>query len=565
MKKLLSALLVLLLAVFFSVQSYGQSSPSRPSDLDILDRERASRPPDPRSQPIISVREDETGIPVFDESLRFTLSEIVVEGATVFTQEELLSPYRQLIGQMVSFNEMLEIAEEMSIKYRDAGYVLSKVVLPAQRVDSVISSVKLVALEGYIESMTWVGEDKLVKKASAWFDGHERKLLEQRPLRHSDFERAVTLLSDAKACSVSTTFNPGVNPSGSILVIEISAKPVEGSLTLNSSGTSSAGPWMAGFNLGFYTFPLFGSSTSLSFNQTTDIEEYFNVYFAHTYQWASGWWVTASYSYSASQKPDNEFSRLFEQSNKSNSLSFGLGYSVIRSRERNLSLEMTYNQRDGTDYMFDTVNTKDRLRSLTWNLNYDFADDGGGVTQLIPSFVQGLNLFNATDRDPESSGPLAPASYSKGLLYVSHGRPLFGPLSFFVSAQLQLSGTILPNYEEFSLGGGIYGRGYDSGVLSSDNGLAGSLELRMHKPLSESAYLQPFAFVDWGTVWTNGNIDGVDPHSELSSLGLGFRLSGSSELLFPSNFNLTAYMGKPLQTINGKSSPRYILMASAGF
>ena len=561
----LLALAVLALLPALALAQPPPVPPVGPSDLDIIDRELANRPPEPRSLPPLAVTEDEAGATVFDGSLTFTLAGLEISGATVFTPEELLAPYRDLIGTTVSFADVVRIRDELTVRYREAGYLLSKVALPAQRLDPAFPVVRLLALEGYIEAVEWSGDPLLAPRAEAWFSGQQSRLLAQRPLRYDDFERAVTLMADVHGCEVSTRFSPGTQPSGSILHVEVTFRRIDGSLSLNNASNPSSGPWMAGLTLNLSNMPLFGSQLELSYNQAVETKEYLSFRLTHTHRFASGWWTTVSAGFSESLEPDSEFARTFEQNNRSRSLSLGAGYNAIRGRRTNLSLELGYAQRDAEDFLLGDRYTTDHLRSLSFTANFDFSDEGGGVTQIIPSVVQGLDLFSATDRNPDSSAPLAPASFSKATLYLSHGRPLFGGLGVHLSAQLQLAGTTLPSYEEFSLGGGGFGKGYRSGALSSDNGFGAAFELRYTASPSPAVSIQPYAFVDGGAVWTSGRIDGVDPHEELSSAGVGLRLMGRPNVLFPRTMSLNAFVGKPLKTVNRESSPRWILMANVTF
>ena len=89
----------------------------------------------------------------------------------------------------------------------------------------------------------------------------------------------------------------------------------------------------------------------------------------------------------------------------------------------------------------------------------------------------------------------------------------------------QWSADPLLSYEEFSLGGETYGRGYDYGEISGEHGAAFSGELRYGSNLNWrwlSEY-QLYGFYDVGAVWneTSGDKYTMD---HLSSAGTGFRL-----------------------------------------
>jgi hemolysin activation/secretion protein len=313
----------------------------------------------------------------------------------------------------------------------------------------------------------------------------------------------------------------------------------------------------AGFSLN--SWPFIGGKTFASYNQGSDVKEYYNVAFGQNFQWSNGLSGSASFAYSESQKPDTEFARLFDHTTKSRTFSFGLNYQILRSRSQNLSLGLTYNHRDSEADLLGEPFTRDRLRSVTFDANFDFADVFGGVTQILPSLTQGLKAMRATDQDPDSSSPLARADYFKANLYVTRNQQLPWGISLFLAGEFQTAGTVLPSYEQFSLGGQQFGRGYESGAIESDNGVAGSLELRWTTYFLEKVTFQPYLFVDGGTVWTKGNIDGVDRHDQLSSAGLGFRIWGKLESGPVSGFNLNFFVGKPLITVDQNSSARYVI------
>jgi hemolysin activation/secretion protein len=78
----------------------------------------------------------------------------------------------------------------------------------------------------------------------------------------------------------------------------------------------------------------------------------------------------------------------------------------------------------------------------------------------------------------------------------------------------------LLSLEQFSLGGIDTVRGYRENQLVTDNGVFGSIELRL--PLtSDPNTLQIAPFFDIGTTWNNQGLN-PDP-STLASLGLGLR------------------------------------------
>ncbi|WP_246119821.1 ShlB/FhaC/HecB family hemolysin secretion/activation protein [Azospirillum baldaniorum] len=88
-------------------------------------------------------------------------------------------------------------------------------------------------------------------------------------------------------------------------------------------------------------------------------------------------------------------------------------------------------------------------------------------------------------------------------------------------------GTPLLASEQIALGGPSYGRAFDEGEISGDNGWAGSLELRYTPVLPDNAFAQAvqiYGFVDGGEVWNRSSLE-QNSRNSLVSVGGGVRAS----------------------------------------
>ncbi|GHU18542.1 hypothetical protein FACS189475_04200 [Betaproteobacteria bacterium] len=500
-------------------------------------------------------------------SLRFILGALQVEGATVFSAAELTAPYQGFYGAESSFQRISGIADELTRKYRDAGYLLSRVILPAQgQLDPRNARIRLVALEGYISAIEYQGEAELVDRFKSYWTRVEQKLLALRPLKHSDFERELLLLQDLPGLIVSSRFKEADVPGGSVLVLELTHKPLDLSANWGNTGTQSAGHGIATLTASLNALPFIGSKTTLSYSQANDRREYYSTQIAHSQQFANGLIASASYAYSNSPDPDSDFARLFDYETQSKTFTAGVSYPFIRSRDTNLSAGLSYEHRNSESRLIGERYTTDRLRNLIFNINFDFSDEWGGTTQIIPSLTRGLNWSDATDRDPNASTPIAPAVFTKGNLYLSRNQSLPHNLSLFVAAEAQYTDSPLSSYNRFSLGGNQFGRGYDPGIIENDHGLAASLEGRWNGTLSNMS-IQPFLFIDWGKTWADKRMNGSLQKEYLASAGLGARLTGKLPGTTPLRFSLTAFVGKPLRAVSDAhtSDERYMLQGVLSF
>ncbi len=533
---------------------------SAANGLDILDRQRDQTPPSPRSQPKIRITEDEE-LSDMDAGAQFVLRSLRIDGSTVFSPEELLKPYKSFEGQKIALARLYSMAAELTRKYRDAGYLLSRVIIPEQQVVQAGADIRLLVVEGFIESIQYTGDSRILERFKSYFAPAEKRLIGKKPLKHSVFERYMLLMQDVPGIKIASRFQKGTIPGASILVLDVQGDFVEGSLGWGNTGTDASGPGIASASLGINTLPVIGAKTTLSYSQANEHQEYWSLQIAESYQMWNGLTFNASYAYSDSPEMDTEFAELFDYTTKSNTFNVGVSYPFIRSRDLNLSMGLNYEHRNSDSYVYDERFTKDRLRTISANANFDFSDVLGGVTQIIPTVYRGLKVFDATDKDFNASNSLAPAEFWKFGIYASRDQQLPYKFSFFTAAEAQFSDKSLASYNKFFLGGSRFGRGYEPGIIEGDNGFAVSAEPRWTHYLTDKAALQLFAFIDWGTVWTNKSVWGVPDTQDASSVGGGVRLWGHlGDELLP-DFNISAFVGQPLERAGDDDgdSPRFVV------
>jgi hemolysin activation/secretion protein len=573
--KSLSHLLRFALPAALAFTVSGMSLSAVATDLDIIDKQHHEIPPPPKSGPALEIVSDaSTGVP--DDSQRFILGGLSVEGATVFTEVELTAPYEALRGQEISFAQLTGIAGEMTRQYREAGYLLSRVVVPAGRWDAQDARIRLVALEGFLDAVRYEGDAALAGPFESYWNAVKARLLSLRPLKHADFERELLLLQDLPGLEVASRFEEAGSEAGgeagaSTLILTLTRKPVSLNFNGGNTGTRSAGRGMVNLTAELASLPFIGGKTAFTWSQAVHRREYYAFTLAHDHQFANGLVARASYTASESPKPDSDFARIFDYETESRTFTAGINYPFLRSRALNLSAGVNYEHRNGKSDLANAPYTRDRLRNLTLEANFDFSDEWGGVTQLAPSFTRGLSIHNATDRDVDASSPNAPAKFNRFKLYASRNQSLPRDFSVFVAAEVQSADTSLSSYNRYSVGGTQFGRGYLPGVIENDQGLAASLEARWQTGVG-SLTVQPFVFADYGKTWAAKKLPGAVGKESLRSAGLGFRLMGRLPGPNPvgreaGRFTLTAFAAKPQKAIYEveTSDERYMLQAVFAF
>src|SRR5690606_13126358 len=103
--------------------------------------------------------------PATAEQIRFRLTRLVVEGASVYSEAELAPLYADALGKVVSLAVIYRIADSITAKYRSDGYVLSRAVVPAQRIDEGVVRIRVV--EGFVNGIVIQGKDNPMIRAYA--------------------------------------------------------------------------------------------------------------------------------------------------------------------------------------------------------------------------------------------------------------------------------------------------------------------------------------------------------------------------------------------------------------
>jgi len=513
------------------------------ADIDVLDKQRQESPAPKSLPPRIII--DGNGNLAPDDSQKFVLGGLKVEGATVFSAESLIEPWLHLYGRETTFAQIKSIAAQMTKRYRDADYILSRVEVPVDQdaLDPANAQVRLVVIEGRLDAIKFEGDEALVARVRDYWGDGEARLLAAKPLKYADVEREMLRLSDVAGIQATSRFTEGGAAGTTTLVITLKHKPFDFSINGGNTGTRSAGRGLITVSASVNSLLFIGSSTTLSYTQANHRREYAAYTIAHSHQFANGFGVNASWSQSDSPEPDSNFARIFDYETQSSTFSAGASYQAIRSRDLNLSVNLNYEQRNSDANLLNSPYTRDRLRNIHLEANFDFSDEWGGVTQIIPTLSRGVSWNSATDRDVKASAPLAPASFTRGKLHLSRNQTLPGNFSLFAVAEGQLSSAPLSSYNRYTLGGNQFGRAYDPGIVENDNGVALSLEGRWNTSFS-ALTLQPFVFTDWGKVWAKqgGNSEHV------GSVGLGVRLFARRlPGDVPGRVNLTFFAAKATQ------------------
>lgn len=458
----------------------------------------------------------------------FELKKVVIDGSTVYDSNDIRSTYSDLVGAKVSFADLNVLAQRVTKKYREDGYIFSYAVLPPQKVSD--GTVHLRAVEGHISSVKLVGtyQDKngLIQKYADRIDT-------QGAANTKEIERYLLLMNDLPGVTAKSFIKPSSQRGGGDLIINVEEKQAEGSVSVDNRGSDYLGPYrgtvVAALNdaLGLH------DRTTVRGIMTAQTREMKFVDVTHEEQVGSdGAKILGRVALTGTAPGGNVKSQQIE----GDSQMFDLEgqYPLVRSRQYNVSLNAGFNALDSHTYVTQIETANDRVRTLRLGTRMDATDGLLGVNQLDLTATQGLTNFGATNDGTGQSRANGHHDFLKGVATLTRVQQLPGLFSAMVSGTAQVSNEPLLASEEFSIGGPDFGRAYDSGEMTGDSGFAGLAELRYGGPIDSNPYLQSYqayTFVDYGQVRNQGSTGvGEVLKDSQTSAGLGIRFNAAHDL-----------------------------------
>jgi hemolysin activation/secretion protein len=515
---------------------FAQNIPPAVREPGLIERELLERAPLPQAQPPIELPEEPPLVPAPGSDQVFTLKGIVLDGNTVFDAADLAPTWERYLGQEVPVSVLYDVAAAITARYRNAGYVLSRAVVPPQEIDaSGIGQIQVV--EGYISDVIIQGDPT---GPEAQLEEKFERIKESRPLRGEVLERYMLLINDLPSLAAQAVLRPSPVVTGaSELLIFIEQSKFATSLSVDNFASDFLGPFRFGGVLTFNNIFDLYDSTELRGVISADLEELRFISLVHTEQIGTeGTVLSVGGSYTETE-PGESLSPLAVEGESFGGSLF-VTHPFIRTRSENLSVTGGFRLRNSETEDFSGTFSDDQIRSINLGATYDLVDQFRGVNLIGAQVAQGLDVLDARATPPDD------VSFTWVLVDLVREQSLarFLPsLSLLVAARGQYAfDDRLPAAEEFGFGGEDFGRGYDPFVIVGDAGVAGKLELRYGTSL-DLRYLegyQLFTFYDAGVVWQNDRTPDEEARESGTSTGFGVRLN------FAYDVTADALVGFPL-------------------
>jgi hemolysin activation/secretion protein len=451
----------------------------------------------------------------------FILKKVVLGKSSVYSQTQIDAMVEEFIGSSVSFYDLNEISLRLTRKYRADGYMFSRVFLPPQEIEEGV--VRLEALEGRLTEVEVVGEFEdrkgLIKELA-------EKIRSEGPTNSEELERYLLLIDDLPGIKARSVLKQSDTPGGGKLIITIEQDTFEGSGSIENRGSRFLGQTRAIAVAAFNS--LFGrhDRTTVRGIASKDPKElkFFDVY--HEEQvGAEGLRVKGRFA-ATSTNPGWTLKPL-DVEGHSRLLELDALYPYIRTRHYNVNLLGGFSALSSHSKISGIQVSKDKVRSFNAGAEIDFTDDWGGVTQGELLLSKGVDIFNASSDGIGRTRTNGEHDFFRANMSITRLQDLPSKFSVQLAAEGQYSDDPLLASEEFSIGGGVFGRAYDSGEITGDKGLAGAVEIR-YGGATDWEYIhsyQLYGFYDYGKAWNENEVVGEQESDSLSSAGVGVRFN----------------------------------------
>ncbi|MBW4615757.1 MAG: ShlB/FhaC/HecB family hemolysin secretion/activation protein [Desmonostoc vinosum HA7617-LM4] len=451
---------------------------------------------------------------------------IKVIDSTVFSENDFNQAVQSFVGQNLTPEEILKVADAVTQLYLNKGYLNSRAI-PDPQQPSADGVLTIRVIEGRLSEIDIEG----ARRVNPSYIRSRIKLGAGVPLSANKLEEQLKLLrQDPLFENVEASLRPTGKFGQSILIVRV----------------QEAKSFISSFGIDNYSPPSIGAERSVielrERNLTGMGDEIAGVY----YRSFSGGSDVYDFSYqipvnamngkvqvraalNRNQITESPFKDLDIRADQD---LYEINYRqpLIRSPRKEFALSLGFAYQDGQTFIFDRLATPfgigpdengvSRTSVIKFGQDY-ITRDPQGAWLLRSQFSFGLDILDATINDD----PIPDGQFFSWLGQVQRVQRLSEDHLLLIQADLQLTPDSLLPAQQFVIGGAQSIRGYRQNIRSGDNGFRFVVEDRMtvQRDESGSPIIQLAPFLDLGAVWNQSdNPNKLPRQTFLVGAGLGF-------------------------------------------
>ncbi|MEM6490521.1 MAG: ShlB/FhaC/HecB family hemolysin secretion/activation protein [Pseudomonadota bacterium] len=463
------------------------------------------------------------------------LERIAVNGATVFTNQQLTDLFELPLPGDVLVSDIFDFEAAISEKYRAQGYSLSFALVPPQDLSNGVLSIEII--EGFIDAIEIRGDSRNLNRT---IRGILRRDVLERPLQAETVERAMLLASDLPGVSVQGILRPAASGvrGGADFIVDVSLDHASVNASYDNRGTEFQGYEQYRTTLRANAPGGLPLELNASIDARRPESEGFNYTAGAAYWFPNGRTLASIQFGEGSARIGGRIRELppeglgLDFNTRTAFQNITLEHFLERTRRLSVSVGARLSRFKSVAKESGAQIFRDRLTEIGVRALVETRDLPliGGDLSIDFNIDHGLPAFGASREGVEGfvsriDGEIDHTIFSVELL--GSWSILSAGVFIDLRAEGQRSTTHLLSSKEFSLGGARYGRGYQSGEIGGEHGVAASIEIS--RPIrfgpTWAPTVIPYAFYEIGRVWdTDVTASGGD--QSIASAGMGVRLSG---------------------------------------
>ncbi|MGM0584065.1 MAG: ShlB/FhaC/HecB family hemolysin secretion/activation protein [Pseudomonadota bacterium] len=508
--------------------------------------------------------------------IAFALEEIVLEGGTIYPPGELDDIWADRLGERITLAELFSIAGRIQARHREDGYLFTRVVVPAQRIEDGVARLEIIEAVLTVveveEPAAPIGPvAELARRYAAPLEGRRNPTL-------AELERVLLLINDIPGITRAAAVPKlGEGERGAVeLYINVERDALALTVFADNRQSPILGRGLIGAVGAFNSWSPYGDTTSVALFNSADFDDAFardfherwTVEVSHShYVGASGLRLDATFLRSES-RPGGTIAD-FDISADQTELTLAARYPALLGRALRLDVFGGFEAIEvnsltpafeilGEPVGEDLV-VEDSLRVVFLGVEAQ-QRDALGATEGRLELRHGLGLLGASEEgDADLSREDGRGRFTLLRGEVERTLTLNEHFSLWGKGWGQVADGPLLASEEMSVGGGDLGAAYHPSEYAGDVGIGAAVELRYGDTFRWRRYSAPWEAYGFADAAEIRNLDGGEPvHENIASAGLGLRAQ------FPGRFAVNLELAKPLnQPLQYDQSDKWRLLFSA--
>ena len=467
------------------------------------------------------------------ENLSFQVRDVVVQGEF----EDLASVRAELVGKIknktISVAEVFKLAQDLETAYVRAGYVLARVVVPAQELDK-SAIVRLQVVDGRVSRIDSSG---VAPRVADIVQRRLAPLVGVGRLRLPELERRLLLAGDVAGLELTSSLAPDTEAGTTVLIVSGKHRLTTTFLDADNRVSDSFGRWQfrttslinSPFGFGERLYGTLSSGREVA--ELTSDDPHLRVGALGLSVPIGSDGLTVSAEYSTSRTRPFAEPGVVEAWGRMRRTAARLEYPIIRTRPQTLSLSTTLESLRQSTTRLGTLFSRDDYVALRSAASLSTETWWSTPAAMVVTFSQGLG--GRDEKDARQSAVFlsrqgTSPTFEKLHVDLKTSQPLPGTalqLDLYASAQTGFGSPLFVS-EQLSLDGPTMVGGLPSGALSVDRGAAARLELLAPNALvlpGNFGTVTPYGFVAGGRGWLENPTAVESPVRTGRSYGIGLR------------------------------------------